>query len=118
MDPQAENLTRISLTQGKLAIVDPEKLCVLSRFHWRAVQAHYGWYAKADVGDGVHKTSISMHRFIARTPFGQVCHHKNGNTLDNRFENLENMDKLSHTIYHQNNSISRKFEVKSQRHPL
>ena len=118
MDQQRDKLTVILLKRGKFAIIDPEKLAVLSRFKWRAVQAHYGWYAKADVGDGVHRSSISMHRFIARTPFGQVCHHKNGNTLDNRFENLENMDKLSHTIYHQNNNISRKFEEKSQRHPL
>jgi len=46
-----------------------------------------------------------MHRFIARTPFGDVCHHINGDSLDNRFENLKNMGKQDHTMLERNNRI-------------
>jgi len=52
-----------------------------------------------------------MHRFVAQTPFGMVCHHKNGNPLDNRQANLANQSKLEHKLYHRNNNLLRKFEL-------
>jgi len=47
-----------------------------------------------------------MHRFIAQTPRGMICHHRNHNSLDNRLDNLANQDKRSHTLHHQANSIN------------
>lgn len=103
----------IPLTHDKFAIVDNDDVLALRSFHWRAVQAHCGWYAKTTISRNGKPIDISMHRFIARTPFGLICHHKNGNSLDNRKENLINMDKLAHTLLHRNNKIRKKFNVPS-----
>lgn len=101
----------IKLTQGKFAIVDPERYQALSHFHWRAVKARCKWYAKTTIVKNGIRITICMHRFIARTPFGMVCHHKNSDSLDNRACNLENLEKRFHNIIHQNNRISVKFEA-------
>lgn len=81
----------------------------LKNFHWRAVKAHFGWYAKATIHRDGKQFDIAMHRFIARTKLPQVTHHINGDTLDNRRENLQNMDKIDHKLHHANNRILRKF---------
>lgn len=100
----------IHLTQGKVAIVDNHRYAALNKFSWRAVHAHNNWYAKTTIRrDGVD-IDISMHRFIARTPFGMVCHHINGNSLDNREANVKNMSKQEHTMLERNNRIRIKRE--------
>lgn len=100
----------IFLTQGKVAIVDPWRHAALSKFHWRAVQHKRSWYAKTTIYKDGKQIDISMHRFIARTPFGMVCHHRNHNSLDNRESNLENQTKLNHDTYSRNNKILIKYE--------
>jgi len=95
----------IPLTHGKFAIVDNDRVAALRKFAWRAVKAKHCWYAKTTIRRNGKDIDISMHRFIAQTPFGMVCHHKSGNSLDNRAANLENMDKLTHTLYHRANNI-------------
>jgi len=79
-------------------------------FTWRAVKAQHNWYAKTTITRDGKTFDISMHRFIARTPFGQVCHHINRNSLDNREANLVNMEKSAHSAEHQMNNIQVKFE--------
>jgi len=111
MEKQLNDAVFIELTQDKFAIVDADRLETLKKFSWRAVQAKCNWYAKADSKDKKNPWTISMHRFIARTPSGMICHHKNGNSLDNRKCNLENMSKIQHTLYHANNKIRRIFET-------
>ena len=103
------NIGIIPLTHGKVAIVDKAKLSVLRNFAWRAVKAQHNWYAKATIVRNGNSIDISMHRFIARTPFGMVCHHINRNSLDNREANLVNMEKKAHTTEHQMNNIQVKF---------
>ncbi len=100
----------IPLTQGKFAIVNAEREAALLKFKWRAVQHHRSWYAKTTIKKGDRQIDISMHRFIARTRFPNVCHHKNRNSLDNRDENLENMTKQAHDLLHTLDSILIKFE--------
>jgi len=100
----------IKLTQGKFAIVDHAKLKVLQKFKWQAVQSKRNWYAKAYIRKNGKLIKISMHRFIARTPFGMVCHHKDLNSLNNRLENLQNVTKAWHTAFHKENRILIKFE--------
>jgi len=111
--PMPENLTNftcIELTNGKVAIIDSVHENAIRAFSWRAVKHMRSWYAKTTIVKAGHQIDISMHRFIARTPFGQVCHHKNYNSLDNRFANLENLDKLTHHLIHRNNRILVKFQ--------
>lgn len=108
-----ENLTNfacIELTRGKVAIVDLWHEAAIRKFTWRAVQHKRSWYAKTTIIKHGKQIDISMHRFIARTPFGLVCHHRNYNSLDNREQNLENMGKHFHNLLHQMNRILVKFE--------
>lgn len=101
----------IKLTNGKVAICDDDTYPGLMKFSWRAVKGKCCYYAKSTIKDKYRNYDLSMHRMVARTPFGQVTHHINGNSLDNRRCNLENQDKLAHTLYHANNNIRRKFKA-------
>ena len=72
---------QIELTQGKFALVDDDDFDWLSKWKW-----HYDTrYARRAGAWRLGK--IFMHREIAR-PGEAVVDHINGNTLDNRKENL------------------------------
>lgn len=100
----------IPLTQGKYTVVSAHRESALLKFSWRAVRHKRSYYAKTTIVKNGRQIDISMHRFIARTTFGQVCHHDNFNSLDNRDENLLNMTKKAHDLLHTLNSILIKFE--------
>lgn len=95
----------IRLTQGRVAIVDPDRYAALNKFTWRAVKAKHNWYAKTTIYVHGSPVTISMHRFIARTPRGWVCHHIDGNSLNNQRDNLINMTKQEHTAISRNDKI-------------
>lgn len=57
-------------------------------------------YKKIKLSDGTTKDehSIIMEKFLGRIiKTNEVVHHKNGNTLDNRMENLELTTRSAHT---------------------
>ena len=101
----------IPLGNGKFAIVDADRYDALMKFTWRAVKARRNYYAKTTIYKNGLQIELSMHRFIARTPSGFVCHHKNRNPLDNRFENLANTTKYLHRLEHWNNPLKIKYET-------
>jgi hypothetical protein len=74
----------IQLTQGKVAIVDDADYDRLNAFRWYASNGRSGHYASRCPG----RNRIPMHREVMGASAGQVVDHKNGNTLDNRRENL------------------------------
>jgi len=78
----------ISLTQGKVAIVDATDYARLSRHRWFAEQDRNTWYARRTLRHGKCRQSIYMHREIMQTPKGMETDHLNGNGLDNRRCNL------------------------------
>lgn len=94
------NLYLIPLSQGKFAIVDPEDFTRLNCFKWYAVKSGHCWYALRKEYRGGKTYKIRMHRDVAQTPPGMVTHHKNGNPLDNRKINLDNMYPLDHRTHH------------------
>lgn len=70
----------LNLNQGKVAIVDCEDFPRVIKHIW-----HFGGrYVRGMVG----KKGISLHRFILGYKGKKVIDHINGNTLDNRKENL------------------------------
>ena len=94
----------IPLTRGRVAIVDDEDYDWLSKFNWSAKPRRCSKYSRPppnsrrkfyatrissrkDIRDGKPHL-ILMHRVIAATPEGLVTDHINGDTLDNRRENL------------------------------
>jgi len=91
MPKNLTNFVCIKLTQGKVAIIDADREDAIRKFSWRAVKHVRSYYAKTTINTPRGQVEISMHRFIARTPFGKVCHHKNFNSLENRLDNLQNM---------------------------
>ena len=82
-------MKEILLTQGYVAIVDDEDAERISRFKWhitinKSKNSHHV-YAEATPK---YRYRISMHRLIAGAGVGNEVDHINGNTLDNRRNNL------------------------------
>lgn len=77
----------IQLTQGKEAILDDEDYDRVSKYKWH--YAHYpgGGYAKTN-NKGNKPALLRMHRIVLNAKSGELIDHINGNTLDNRKENL------------------------------
>lgn len=90
----------IQLTHDKMALVDPEDFAELNKHTWEAQKSAHLWYAVRRELRGGKVFRIRMHREVAKTPPGMVPHHKNGNGLDNRRINLENMYPLQHKTHH------------------
>lgn len=90
----------IQLTNGRVAYVSPEDYPRLIKMQWIAIRPKNTYYAiNRQVLNGRVKI-IKMHRLIANTPRDQICHHRNGNGLDNRRRNLQNMYALEHRCLH------------------
>jgi len=105
----AEGDYLIPLTHGLFAIVDQQDYIELSPLYWRAVKSSCGWYAKTRTCSRCGKKDLFMHRLIMQTPPGYDCHHINGNTLDNRKSNLQNLTTALHSNLHSMRKISKKF---------
>jgi hypothetical protein len=81
----------ISLTQGKVAIVDEHNYAYLSQFKWRARKARGHWYAMRHIRLPNGKRTVQlMHRAImgVTDPKIQIDHKDRNATLDNRESNL------------------------------
>ena len=83
---------RIPLTQGKYAIVDPERYEELAKHKWFAARSERGLYAvrvvKAEKGSRARRKTVRMHQVVLRPPKGKFIDHINHNSLDNRLANL------------------------------
>lgn len=105
-------MTFIKLTKGKVALVDPVDWILYDRPGWKAKKSRGGWYAyRVDfVNDRFWYTYL--HRLIAHTPPGMICHHRNGYGLDDRRVNLENMTPAEHEQLSRMRRIARTVERK------
>lgn len=74
----------ITLTKGKVAMVDDEDFEMLSQWKW----CFGDGYAARSIRVGLNQKHVKMHRVIANTPKGMHTDHINGDGLDNRKENL------------------------------
>lgn len=100
----------IKLDDEHSAIVDAALFTFLQAYKWRAVRLHKSWYARIDRQCLSRRFSVSMHRLIANTPSGMICHHRNRNSLDNRRANLCNMTKGDHEKLHMDDNLLIKYE--------
>lgn len=104
-------MREIELTQGKVAIVDDSWYEELNKDNWFAGKgSRGGFYAMRRKWVNGRKITISMHREIVRPSEGLEVDHINGNTLDNRRENLR---ECTHAQNCTNSS-----KVKSTKHTL
>jgi len=83
---------RIPLTQGKYAIVDPERYEELAKYKWHLARSERGLYAvrlvRAKKGGRYKQKTVRMHWVILEPPEGKFIDHINHNGLDNRIANL------------------------------
>ena len=77
-------MTKIALTRGLFAVVDPDDFGWLSQWKWNARKSGARFYASRT------SAAILMHREILRRQCltFQIVDHINGDTLDNRKTNL------------------------------
>jgi len=82
-------MREILLTQNKVTLIDDEDFEYLNRYKWSANKVNRYWYVTARIqkSDGTKKNE-RMHRLIMNAPTGMLVDHINGDSLDNRKENL------------------------------
>jgi hypothetical protein len=79
-------MKEIPLTKGMVALVDDEDFDFLNQWKWHASKHYNNYYAARRPYP--ERKVIKMHSVILDVPTGYLPDHKNGNTLDNRRENL------------------------------
>jgi hypothetical protein len=89
----------IGLTRGKVTLVREVDLKYVSNFKWFALKAAYSFYAARTIRVSGKRTTQLMHRVIMGCTNGQQIHHKNGNSLDNRRDNLEICSQSENLYY-------------------
>ena len=89
----------IPLGHNLIAKYDPELYHLIEKYHWFAKKSFNCWYAVAWVRNNGSRKLIRMHRLIAGTPPHLVTHHINGDTMDNRIDNLLNISEFEHAKY-------------------
>ena len=92
-------IARIPLQGDFVAFCDPKWLPLLKKFHWYAKKSRGLYYACSKVTNYGKVSFIRMHRAVMNTPRGMISHHINGNTLDNRKDNLLNVTQYEHAKY-------------------
>lgn len=76
----------IPLSKGQFAIVDDDIYDELIKFKWHAQNNKYGFYASSWITGTKQKRH--MHRMVVNPTDDMMVDHINGDTLDNRKENL------------------------------
>lgn len=103
-------LVVLHLDNTHRVILNAIDLPAIGNYTWRAVRHGRCFYAKTTVHSPHRPYDLSMHRMIANTPTGMVCHHRNRNSLDNREANLCNMTKKAHDSLHSGNTLKIKYK--------
>jgi hypothetical protein len=107
---------KIPLTQGKFAIVDPERYEEFAKYKWYATRNEGKFYAVRHIRVKVNGKSIQrgvrMHRQVLKPPYGKVTDHINHNRLDNRIENLRIATPLQNSwnMLKQNRNCTSKYK--------
>lgn len=109
MTLSSQSYREISLSRGLVAIVDDEDYSFLSQFKWHVVwsectnsfYAETWLYKPVKIREKMHRLLLGLHKRD-----GKQIDHKNGNTLDNRRENLR-------VVNHSQNAMNRKLLSKS-----
>lgn len=93
----ATGTVRVPLTRGMFAVVDEVDADLVSRFKWHVVVAEGLPYAATRLGGAAGERKAKMHRVILGAPGGLLIDHRNGDTLDNRRDNLRSASSSLNT---------------------
>lgn len=79
----------MSLTQGKVAIIDYEDYKIVTAYKWFAHKRGGKYYASTNYKKGnAGRKALHMHRIIIKCPSNLEVDHIDGNTLNNCKDNL------------------------------
>lgn len=81
-------MLEIQLTKNQKVLVDKNLYEDLNKNKWYTMNCSGKYYAARTIKIDGKKKTILMHRYIMNAPKNKVVDHINGNTLDNRIENL------------------------------
>lgn len=81
-------MKEISLTQGKIALVDDCDFDYLNQWKWCAAKARRTYYAFRRMEINGKMTVGTMHQFLINQPKGMQIDHKDDNGLNNQRNNL------------------------------
>lgn len=101
-------MKKISLTQGKFAIVDDEDFESVNQYKWLARVSNEIWYAARGIRNGKKTHLIHIHRFIMGLDSDNkyVIDHINHDGLDNRKINLRICTQKENTLNRRPKQIS------------
>jgi len=95
-----DNFALIKVHPNTSAIVDLDDFENLKKYKWYIIKQHGLPYAARKVSTNGKVYWVRMHRQIMHTPTGQIVHHRNRRTLDNRKINLLNATDIEHKEIH------------------
>lgn len=104
------NCHRIDMLNGGYALVNPDTYEKYHTYPWYKVRFNKTWYAKAVIKNGRRHDTVFLHRLVAKTPRGMVCHHDDRNGLNCLRSNLSNETKSYHHHLHMTDRVRIKFE--------
>jgi hypothetical protein len=83
------NIAFVPLSQGREAIIDAADAGAVGQFNWRVQSAgeNHKYAGRSEMQNG-QRRFVLMHRFICNPDDSQYVDHINGNSLDNRRQNL------------------------------
>ncbi len=96
-------IVRVPLTQNQYAVIDDEDLPLVEGYKWHASWSSTteSYYADTSVSKvNGKRPNLRMHRLITRCPKRMHVDHLNGNTLDNRRDNLTVCTPKEHVKRH------------------
>ena len=105
-------MKKIILTKNKFTIIDDEDYKYLKNHKWCAVFTGRHFYAFRTIYNKIKCRSVYMHREILNPSAGLDCDHINGDTLDNRKENLRMATRKQNLQNEINPRINNKFKIK------
>lgn len=94
------NIGIVKVHPDTSSIIDANEFDNINQYKWYIIKQHGLPYAARKVTTNGKIHWVRMHRQIMHTPKGQVVHHKNRNTLDNRKINLVNVTDQVHKEIH------------------
>lgn len=89
-------MKEIVLNNGNVCLVDTTEFEELSKYKWGSVGTKFMYAARGTKKQGKY-TKILMHREITKAKQNEIVDHINGNTLDNRKQNLRLTDRAGNT---------------------